>query len=498
MSFLHPRHSTPLLATALALGLSPAAWAQDLNAKDAWEALNAFVSGTGGQLGATGIIRDGDVLVAQGVTLRSGDEPAAVSFVLDEVRIAPEADGAFAITPSANFGMVLQSSGIGEVRNYTIAHDGRLLLGLSAAQISLAPDFGSFRITQTGASRNGRPLDEQLDATLNAFSGAMELTLAEPFDLSGELSAASMIYNFAMSDTELFPIRQTATSETRDVRFSFGARSLALLEDEAPGALRRAFEQGFEAGFTLSTGTGTAQVDQTIGGQSMAMTLAAAGSEVRLDARGGIVEMVANATGYDVNVRTPQASGDVRLGNFGMSLSVPVVTTDTDTTFAFRLDINDLTVSDGLLAPIGAASFAGDVASLALDIRGDGRWLVEITETEGETDVPATFSTIELAELATRIGPSALTGSGRFAFTPGTFGQGDVPDGTGDFVLELVGGEALLNRLGAAGILPPDQQFLARMMLNGLGRPVGADHLRSEIAIRPGNQITVNGAPLPF
>jgi hypothetical protein len=34
--------------------------------------------------------------------------------------------------------------------------------------------------------------------------------------------------------------------------------------------------------------------------------------------------------------------------------------------------------------------------------------------------------------------------------------------------------------------------------MNGLGRPVGADHLRSEIAIRPGNVITVNGAPLPF
>lgn len=491
------RHAGPLLASALALGLAPAAWAQDMTAKDAWEALNAFVTGTGGQLGATGILRDGEVLVAQGVTLRSGDEPAALTLTLPELRLLP-AEGGFSIVPAPSFDMVLRSGGQSETRSYTITHDGSMLLGLTAAQIGLGLEFASFQINQTGATRNGRPLEERLTALLEGFSGQIDLTLAEPFDLNGVLQTAAMTYSFTLNDTDFLPIRQTASTETRDVRLNFGARGLALLDDEAPGAFRRAFEQGFEAGFNLTTGAATGEVDQTIGSQNIAMTLAAAGSGFRLDARGGIVEMGGAATGYDVSVRTPQASGDVRLGSFGMSMSLPVVTTDTDTTFAFRMNLDDLTVSDGLLAPIGAASFAGEAASLALDIRGEGRWLVEITETEGETDVPATFSAIRLVELATGIGPSELTGSGRFAFTPGTFGQGDVPDGTGDFVIELVGGEALLNRLGAAGILPPDQQFLARMMLNGLGRPVGADHLRSEIAIRPGNQITVNGAPLPF
>lgn len=497
MTIAFARCTTPVLASALALGIAPAAWAQDMTAKDAWEALNAFVDGTGGQLRATGIVRDGDILVAEGVVLRSGEAPAAVTVTMPELRILP-AEGGFTLAPAPVFDLALASGGMAETRSYTVTHDGSLLLSLSAAQIGLGLDFGRFEVSQTGATRNGRPLEEQLTALLQGFTGQIDLTLAEPFDLNGVLQAASMTYSFNLNDTDFMPIRQTGTSETADVRLTFGARGLALLEDEAPGGIRRAFEQGFEAGFNLTTGAATGEVDQTIGSQNIAMTLAAAGSEFRLDARGGIVEMGGTATGYDVSVRTPQASGDVRLGSFGMSLSLPVVSTADDVGFAFRLNLDELTVSDGLLAPIGASSFAGEVASLALDLRGNGRWLVEITEEEGETDMPATFSSIDLVELATRIGPSALTGGGSFAFTPGTFGQGDVPDGTGDFTFELVGGEALLNRLGAAGILPPDQQFLARMMLNGLGRPVGADHLRSEIAIRPGNQITVNGAPLPF
>jgi hypothetical protein len=498
MSFLS-RPTTPVLATALALGLSPAAWAQSQPAKDAWEALNAFVEGTGGQLRADAVVTEGADIVARNAVLRSGDAPAAFTLNLGDVRVSPAGEG-FDITPAPTFEAVLRDSTLGEVRSYSITHDGAFNLSLTEAQIGLGMAFGRLALAQTGATRRGNALEENLTIDLTGFNGTTTLTLAPPFTLDGRLVADVLAYTIASTETEFMPMRQSGTSSSERVSLTFSARGLELLDDSSgPGFIRRAFQAGFGAAVELVSGPTQGSVEQDFDGQQLSMSLRGGDSVARLTARNGVVAFETTVDGYTVDAAVPgMASGTVSLAGLTLGLSLPVISTPTEEVFGLRFNLRDLAVSDGLLAPLGASSFAGDTATLDFDLQARGRWLVEITDDPDPAEVPVDFGTITLANLLTRIGASSLTGSGSFTFAPNSFMRSPAPDGTGDFVFELVGGEALLNRLGTAGLLPPDQQFLARMMMNGLGRPVGADHLRSEVAIRPGGAVTVNGAPLPF
>jgi hypothetical protein len=487
-----------VLSLTLALGLGGPAAAQDMTAKDAWEAIHAFVEGAGGQLTATGLQRDGTALVAQGTVLRSGPAPAALTVNLGDVRIEPDDEG-FTIIPAETFGIVSLATDIGEERRYTVTHDGVFGFDMSPEELALGFGFGTFALVQDSATRRGQPLDEALEASFEGLSGLTTLTLSEPFDLDGEITADLLRYSFRMVETGLISLRQTGTSETEGLALTFSAAGLALMEGSAPGYVRRAFEQGFGFEASLAAGPTTGSLDQDFDGTPIAMTLRGGDSVIEVSATEGVFRLSTEVSGYGVSVTNPIASGDVSLGRMAMGFELPVVATPTNQTFGLRLSLADLSVGDSLLGLIGASSFAGDTASFEFDLSGVGRWLVEITDGNIENvALPADFASITLGNLLTRIGQSRLTASGSFAFTPGTFLRSDAPDGTGDFVADLVGGEVLLNRLGAAGLLPPDQQFLARMMMNGVGRPVGPDHLRSELVIRPGNVITVNGAPLPF
>ena len=153
------------------------------------------------------------------------------------------------------------------------------------------------------------------------------------------------------------------------------------------------------------------------------------------------------------------------------------------------------------LSLFGAGQFAGDRATITVDVGAQGRLLQEIGPNFGESDAPPfDISSASLDDLRLQVGDSAFTGSGAVTLIGGIMGQigRERPNADGRFLFDLVGGERLLTRLQAMGIVPQDQLFFVRMMMNGLSRPIGDDHLQSEVVLQPGGGITVNGAPLPF
>lgn len=488
-----------MLGAVLAVGLSaaPAAWAQSLSTKDAWEALNAFVNGTGLEMRSEGLVRDGDALIAQRVALQSGPAPAAFAMTFETIRIQPDGAG-FAIIPSANFDLSTSASSLSETRSYSFTHDGRMIFTPTDQDLSLTLDFPTLTVQQTGATRNGRPLDETLQATFTTLGGRFGLALASPFALTGLLEAARLDYTLNMTDNEFMTIRQSGTSSSENLRVTLEATGLDQFDDSAPGYFRRAFEAGFSARLQLTSGVSSSDLDQTIGETSFAMQATVADSNLVVGLANGRFEFDTGMNGFQVQAQSQGISGQGTIASLNMAAGLPIVSTPEDTEFTARLAFGDLALDPALLGMIGMSSFAGETANFDLNLSGLGRWLVEITDNPEPADMPVTFTSVRLNNFLAQIGQAMLSGNGTFAFTPGTFGRGDVPDGTGDFVFELVGGEATLNRLVAAGLLPPDQQFMTRMMMNAVGRQVGADHLRSEIAIRPGNVITVNGLPLPF
>jgi hypothetical protein len=497
MSFRFSPH-LPALACAMTVCLAPSAWAQSLSTKDAWEALNAFVEGAGGRLSTTGLVREGDAMVALNVTLGSNTQPEALTFSFEDIRLEPRGQQ-IAIIPSATFQATSTMGLPGERRLYEVTHDGEILLSVTEQNIGMALDFGSMQITKTSAQRSGRPMEEAFEMRLTGLGGQADLTLAEPFNLTGRLTAAGLGYDVRFSDSELMAMHQDSQTETRDLVLDFGVVGLGLLT-EGPGFVRRAFDAGFSAQVALQAGQTRSVVNQAFGGQRYAFTLDSGMSSASASATDGGVELSSEVQGLSL-VLSGDFPGTVSAARVGFGFAMPIIATDTDRNFALSTTFSEIRLGRDLLALLGAADFADDAITLDTQIGAQGRWLVEITDDSAQdVEQPADFSSFSLTNLLTQVGSAMLTGSGSYALAPGAIAAaGDgLPDGEGRFQFELRGGEALLNRLGSIGLIPPDQQFLARMMMNGVGRAVGPDHLQSDLVISRGGNVTVNGMPLPF
>lgn len=482
------------IVTAFTLAAPGVAWPQAGDPKLAWEALGAFVSGVGGSLTGGAMRREGAALVVPDTVLRLD---AGLEARLGEVRLEPAGDEVL-LRPGAALELRTLPGEGGVERAWTVAHDGALRLGLSPERLGLGLDFGGIDITQVLARQDGRALDEAFSMTLEGTTGRFGLTLAEPHALEGDLSVAMLRYTVGQSLYGLAAMRQDVTAGMADTRLTLSAAGLRAF-DGGPGSFRRALEGGLAVSLRLSGGRSTSAVRQTMGPNLTLIDAEAGGSSLEAELAGDGIRLASSAEEVSVRYSHPGLAAGGTLARMAFGIAMPLVATAENRPFTLSFDLAELSLDPALLNMVGAAGFAGDAASLRADLRADGRWLVEITENPDPDILPFELTTLGLTDLTVRLGAAELTGNGSFAVTPGTFGRPNAPpDGTGDFVVELRGGNALLGRLAAAGLIPPDQQFMAQMMLNGLGRAVGEDHLRSDIAIRPGNVVTVNGIPLPF
>jgi len=479
---------------AASLLIVPPAAAQSLGAKDAWDVLASFLGGTGGRLTSSGLLREGEALVARDARVSFAD---LLEVRIPELRLDPQGD-MVAITPSARFEVVSRIGAPGERRDYVISHDGGFRLMADPLLARLDLDFGRLEFQKAAATRNGQPLDEALRIVATGLTGRLGLGLAEPHSVSIELGVAQMDQEVAVNDPSLM-LAQAVQTQARDIRIELTAEGIRAF-DTRPGWLGRAFAEGLGARLVAINGETTGSIDQTIAGMQMATQISLASSVTRASLADGMVALDQVAQDFRLPMTVMGIPIDASLSRLEIELAAPLVVLPEERDFVFRFGLHDLTVDEPLLAMIGAQQFAGEPASVEVDLRGSGRWLVEITEDPEPRDMPLDVTGLDLRRLLLALGAAQLTGEGRFAMAPGAMARaGDgPPDGEGDFIFELRGGSALLGRLAAAGLIPPDQQFMAQMMMGALGRSVGEDHLRSELAIRPGGRLTVNGMPLPF
>lgn len=483
---------------ALACALFPLAaapaQAQALAPKDAWEVLTAFLAGTGASLTTPGLRREGDAIVAPAVRLQAGE---ALELRFDSIRLEPRG-AEVAVIPAPRFGMVSTIGMPGERRSYEFSHDGEFVLGATDARAGLALSFARLAVTKTDATRDGRPIDERLELVLNGLVGQLELTLAEPVSLQGALRVAVLDQDQRVNADPL-PMVQEVRGRTEALEIRLAAAGLRRF-DTQPGWMRQAFADGLRFEVSLTSGRSESWIDQTFAANRTRMQAVVGSATSEFTLADGVLAVRGEGQGFDIRGQMMGIDGAASMARMDVGIEMPMIATPDNRPFRISMALEELAVAGPVLARIGATSFADDRLSAALDLQADGRWLVEITENPDPQEPPFDLAGLTLNRLSARLGTADLTGAGSLRLAPGAFAEGaeGVPEGEGDFTFELRGGDALLGRLAAAGLIPPDQQFMARMILAGLGRPVGEDHLRSEVAIRPGGQLTVNGLPLPF
>lgn len=488
MSILRPILAIPILCL-----LPVTATAQDMTAKDGWDLLRGIFEGAGLSVHAEGIDREGAALVPRNLVLRSGGDGPVVS--IPALRLEPRGAEGVAVIPGNGINLDSGSSGFSQ-RQFTVDTTGALLIRQDGTAVHLTADMPDITMTLDSAVSMGSPADENFALALAGLAGGFEISTDPQMDVNGTLGFETLQYTLQVNDTFL---QQDDWMEIEGVQLTIDIAALDLFSDDHPSPIAHAFAGGFHADLMIEAERSASRSDQLIAGTRIFVDSTGDRSEGALRLRDGMLQIEASGGATQAQLEIAGLEADVALESALTAFEMPLVAQDEDAPFALRLELGGLTASPETWANFNLTDFTGESADFALNFRGDGRWLMDLPAAFDANDAPLDFSALVLEQLLVRLGDSRLEGSGQFEPEPGSFSSPEpMPQGIGDFIFDLIGGEILLNRLSAAGLIPSDQQFLVRMMVSALGRSVGEDHLRSEVTIRPGGQLLVNGMPLPF
>ena len=486
-------HPLPL---CLALGATlAAAPLHALEPKEGWEAFEGFLEGAGLDVAQSGFFSDGVAMTANRVVISDG-EGGSFRIEIPLLRIEPRGDGALALVPADGLSATFTDAG-GARREYGVQHDAEFGLTLSGEDLSITPRFEQMTVTLLSATQNGRTLDEGFSMALGGLDGLVSLSLAEVINLSMALDLERVDYTQRLVVTDGFPFSQDGRGTAEGVTLNLEATGLQTFETETTLAA------ALQAGFTLNlNGRSLRSGSSVVQTGFLPLELDVQGGDATFQVAMGREGLTLGTDAFGIRAIYGGADSgmEATLGRMDFRMEMPLMPTPDDQSMSLGFVIENVAPSDAALALLGLSDFSGETVDFRLRMGAGGRWLRDLETIEASDDAPIDLGSFALEEAFVRIGETRLTGTGEVAFAGGSIlsQSSDVPEGDGSFVFELIGGEALLNRLGGAGLVPADQLFVARMMMGAVGQSVGTDHLRSEITLRAGQEPLINGMPLPF
>ncbi len=455
-----------------------------------------------------------DLILTAGAETRAGD-----TLTLSDVKIGFDQDG---LKVSSDVGTItLRDRGDATVE---------ILQADSYDVLIEGDDGGPFRVTldvtQAGAVTIASGTAEVI--TYDVTAPEVSLTLREVFangkvrPVDGSLSIKNITgtYTVGSGDLETLDLTLAAQSislsaaarnDEGDGNFRFDLASAALaiavkgayatgIPDEDFAA---ALAAGLDMGVTYDVGATTFDFDFADSNE----TSNARGS---FDTAGVSFAINADRLSYGTSTTTldltiggstiPFPELRVTLAEFTNAFSLPIAQSDESQDFSFLARMVDLVLPDevwGMFDPTGA--LPRDPATVVLDASGEVFVNADITDPEESFDTPpGELHTIDLTEIRLAAVGAELTGKGAFTFDNEDLVTFDgLPRPTGAIDLRLVGGNALLDKLAAMGLIPSDQLMGARMMLGLFARPGdGPDTLVSKIEVTPEGAVLANGQRL--
>lgn len=506
MSFGFARGSTALFVCAFGASAAHA----DLSAQDVWSDWRAYLEGTGYELSATTQM-SGDTLTVSDValTMKIPDEDVDIEISLGDLSFTENGDGTVAIAlPST---MPINISGTDEegddfeaVVNFTQTGFSMVAAGdpddLTYNYTASTMGFNLDDVMINGASAGEEFADfAKVDVSLSKVIGSTQATGGTVRSYSQNMQASDLRYDIAINDPE----------DGGVLAWSGGSEGLELesvtnlppeLDTENMAAM---IEAGFAVDGTFGFGTGSS----TMNFQDDAETFSYESSS-----DGGSFGFVIGPDGFGYEVNQGNVSINLAGSEFPLPISVsfaelvfdmlvPVMANEEPQDFDLVIGMSDFTISDliwGIFDPTG--QLPRDPATLLVTLSGQAKLLAnvldpEVAEAMDSGPPPAELEALTVEEFELTAVGASITGSGDFVFdnTDTTTFDG-MPRPTGILNLELVGGNGLLDKLVAMGLLPEEEAGGMRMMMGLFARPGdGPDTLTSTLEINEEGHILANG-----
>ncbi len=459
----------------------------DVTPEEVWQTWQDFYVTSGSTVTTATAARDGDTFVVTGFKAVVDTPEMQSESTIAEIRLRDLGDGTVEMTMSDEMQLSSKTAGIADAP--ATGATGTIKIPGMLGTVSGTPDAMAYSFTMP-------TMDAQLQLSENdAPAGTMGIVLSDStstYQLSGPADAKVMDGSFAAASAA---INIDISAKTGAFTGSLNAADLTgKLAGNFAGLEEPQITDAFAKGFALDSqmSYGALNYDFDITDETAPAKLTG-GSE------GGSLQIVMNAAqmllagaGKNTSVTFSSAElpfPEVKLSyaESGFNLKMPISPSDAPQEFALLTKIIDLQVSDevwGLFDPTGALPH--DPATLVVDTKGTAKLNSNLMASPEGSPPDGELISLDVTELQAKIAGAELTGSGAFTFDNTdlvTFNG--VPAPTGALDLKLVGGNGLLDKLVAMGLIADDQAMGARMMIAMFANPgAGEDELTSKLEFK--------------
>lgn len=480
------------VAVLLAAGvMGPVRAEAQVTPEEVWQNWQRMSAAYGQALVADSVTREGDTLVARGVKTSMAQDGATMDGSLDEMRFRDLGDGTVEITTSDRYEMRMVMPGEDGATNEltaSILQPGlRAVAGGDADETLYSLDLPNATMTLQ-AAENGTVL-ATAEAKMTAVTGSYMVSDAgEMTEADSTVDVQTLAFTLAVRDGQS---SADVTGSLASLQFEFGGSFLgvAAMEDLAQ-ALRDGV--GFRSAFRY--GAGSFDIEATEAGSATKINainetghfdFALNGESLRYGAGGTGVTMV--VSGGDI----PFPELRLSYGEAAFDMQIPVSAAEEPGDFSFLTRIVDLDLPEEVWAIFDpTATLPRDPATLILEGKGKARLTADLfdeaaMEAMGEA-APGELHALSLTEITARAAGAELAGSGELTFDNSDLVSFDgIPAPTGKIELSAKGGNGLLDKLVAMGLVAADEAMGMRMMLAMFTTPgAGPDELNSVLEFR--------------
>ncbi|MBK0327531.1 DUF2125 domain-containing protein [Rhodobacteraceae bacterium F11138] len=493
---------------ALAYTIATQAAYADLTAQQVWSDLQSYLASAGysvtGDEQQTG---NGVNIQNLALSMALPEDDGVFSVSMDSLAFTENGDGSISIVMPDSIPMAFSGSDAGEdavsgVITYTQSGSDLTATG-TTEDINYVYGADRIALNLTSLVVEGETVPSDLARVAvqaDKIASNTRMQIDDMRNYEQNLRADALTFDFAFADPESED-RASLKGALQDVAFDSSGKIPMQMD---PSDFNQMLADGFVIDGTLRYGAGSSDIEGTGDGTQFAMASASQGGQLS-------VQMDATRIAYDVEQQQTALTmtGDelpfplaVNAAVAAFNIAIPVAKSDAEQDFAAGLTLSDFTMSDMLWAMFDpAAQLPRDPATLALDLTGKARVLFNFLdpavaaslETSGET--PLELNALTINKLLISMVGAKLAGTGDFTFDNSDTETFDgMPRPTGHIDLELVGSNALLDKLIAMGLVGDEEAMGARMMMGMLAVPGSEpDTLNSKLEINAQGHVLANG-----
>lgn len=480
--------------TLVAALLGSTAVRADVTAEQVWADWVAYYQEMGQTVTTTSQGMQGDTLVIEGAKFASTAPEATAQIDIAEVRLRNVGDGSVEVTLSETIPVTMTAKPAeGEATDMTIdIRQTGMKLMVSGAPGDMTYDFAAPTLAVGIADMkvNGEAVPMSVGVNLKNSTGKARMVSGSGREVTSDFTSESMDFDISAKDpagTGSFATKGTlnALSSTSDMK---------IPQDVNMADMNAALKAGVVLNGSLTYGAGNYTMDFQDGEQTMNMVSSADGGSLSF----GMSSAGLAYGGGGKNTRIAMTGNqlpapmDLTIAEAAFDFAMPVMAADTPQPFKLMVKIADLTLSDSVWSLFDPTSqLPRDPATVLIDASGTATPKIDIFDPvqAAAAPVPAMVESVNLNALQLKMAGADLTGSGAATFD----NMGPAPKPVGSVDLKLVGGNALIDKLVAMGLVPEDQAMGARMMLGLFAVPAGDDVLTSTIEFREDGGVYANG-----